>query len=107
PRRSRCSPSAAGRAASSRSSRPGTGCGRVLYRQESGDRALAGGMVQDVLTDPRARSMVERRTSMKAAVLRSAGSPLALEDIPVPRPRAEEVLVKVAARGVCHSDPHV
>lgn len=44
---------------------------------------------------------------MKAAVLRAVGSPLALEDIPKPAPRAEEVLVKVAACGVCHSDLHV
>ncbi len=44
---------------------------------------------------------------MKAAVLRSVGSPLALEDIPTPAPRAEEVLIKVAACGVCHSDLHV
>jgi S-(hydroxymethyl)glutathione dehydrogenase/alcohol dehydrogenase len=44
---------------------------------------------------------------MKAAVLRAVGSPLALEEIPVPRPRSGEVLVKVAACGVCHSDLHV
>jgi len=44
---------------------------------------------------------------MKAAVLRALGSPLALEDIPKPAPRAEEVLIKVAACGVCHSDLHV
>jgi S-(hydroxymethyl)glutathione dehydrogenase/alcohol dehydrogenase len=45
--------------------------------------------------------------SMKAAVLRTVGQPLVIEDIPIPRPRAEEVLVKVAACGVCHSDLHV
>jgi S-(hydroxymethyl)glutathione dehydrogenase/alcohol dehydrogenase len=44
---------------------------------------------------------------MKAAVLQSAGSPVALEELPRPRPRAEEVLVKVAACGICHSDLHV
>jgi S-(hydroxymethyl)glutathione dehydrogenase/alcohol dehydrogenase len=44
---------------------------------------------------------------MKAAVLQSVGSPLAIEDLPRPRPRAEEVLVKVAACGICHSDLHV
>jgi len=44
---------------------------------------------------------------MKAAVLTSPGSPIVIEDIPVPKPRAEEVLVKVAACGVCHSDLHV
>jgi S-(hydroxymethyl)glutathione dehydrogenase/alcohol dehydrogenase len=44
---------------------------------------------------------------MNAAVLSAIGSPLAIEEIPVPRPRAGEVLVKVAACGVCHSDLHV
>jgi len=44
---------------------------------------------------------------MKAAVLQAAGSPVVIEDIPVPRPRAEEVLIKVAACGICHSDLHV
>jgi succinate semialdehyde reductase (NADPH) len=44
---------------------------------------------------------------MKAAVLRAVGSPLVIEDLPTPHPRAEEVLVRVAACGVCHSDLHV
>ena len=44
---------------------------------------------------------------MKAAVLNAAGSPVVVEEIPVPRPRAEEVLLKVAACGLCHSDLHV
>src|SRR5438105_3580875 len=44
---------------------------------------------------------------MKAAVLPSSGSSVAIEEIPVPRPGTDEVLVKVAACGVCHSDLHV
>src|SRR6185503_12642296 len=44
---------------------------------------------------------------MKAAVLNGVNSPLSVEEIPVPRPKAEEVLIKVAACGVCHSDLHV
>jgi S-(hydroxymethyl)glutathione dehydrogenase/alcohol dehydrogenase len=44
---------------------------------------------------------------MKAAVLNAVGSPLVVEELPVPGPRAEEVLIKVAACGVCHSDLHV
>ena len=44
---------------------------------------------------------------MKAAVLSAIGAPLAIEDIPVPKPRDGEVLIKVAACGVCHSDLHV
>lgn len=44
---------------------------------------------------------------MKAAVFEGVGSPLLIEDIPAPKPRQGEVLIKVAACGVCHSDLHV
>ncbi|HVE38613.1 MAG TPA: zinc-binding dehydrogenase [Planctomycetota bacterium] len=44
---------------------------------------------------------------MKAAVLSAIGAPLAIEEVPVPTPRVGEVLVRVAACGVCHSDLHV
>lgn len=44
---------------------------------------------------------------MKAAVLSEVGGPLRLEEIPRPQPRAGEVLVKVTACGVCHTDLHV
>lgn len=44
---------------------------------------------------------------MKAVVLAEAGGQLRLEDIPTPQPRAGEVLVRVAACGVCHTDLHV
>ncbi|MGC4028022.1 MAG: alcohol dehydrogenase AdhP [Steroidobacteraceae bacterium] len=43
---------------------------------------------------------------MKAAVVREFGKPLVIEEVPVPRPRAGEILVKVAACGVCHTDLH-
>src|SRR6267143_3630755 len=44
---------------------------------------------------------------MRAAVLDSANAALRVEDIPVPTPGPGEVLVKVAACGVCHTDLHV
>lgn len=44
---------------------------------------------------------------MKAVVLSEIGGHLALEELPRPRPRAGEVLLKVAACGVCHTDLHV
>lgn len=44
---------------------------------------------------------------MKAALLRALGSPLTIEELPVPTPSADEVLIKVAACGVCHSDLHL
>jgi propanol-preferring alcohol dehydrogenase len=44
--------------------------------------------------------------TMKAAVLRATGTPLAIETLPIPEPGPGEILVKVAACGVCHSDLH-
>jgi propanol-preferring alcohol dehydrogenase len=43
---------------------------------------------------------------MKAAVLHKIKSPLSIEDVPVPEPRYGEILIKVRACGVCHSDLH-
>jgi succinate semialdehyde reductase (NADPH) len=44
---------------------------------------------------------------MKAAVLKEKGRPLEIEDIKKPVPKNREVLVKVTACGVCHTDLHV
>src|SRR5687767_7568744 len=46
-------------------------------------------------------------TTMLAAVLGSAPGGLRIEEIPVPEPLAGEVLVRVSACGVCHTDLHV
>src|ERR1700722_19573620 len=43
---------------------------------------------------------------MKAAVVRAFGSPLTIEEVPVPTPGPGEVLVKIVATGVCHTDLH-
>lgn len=45
-------------------------------------------------------------TMMRAAVAREFGAPLAIEELPVPRPGPGEVLVKIEATGVCHTDLH-
>ena len=44
--------------------------------------------------------------TMKAAVVRAFGQPLAIDEVPVPTPRPGEVLVKIMASGVCHTDVH-
>ena len=44
---------------------------------------------------------------MQAAVLREFDTPLVIEDISKPEPGAGQVLVRVAACGVCHSDVHM
>lgn len=43
---------------------------------------------------------------MRAAVVRQFGQPLSIEEWPVPAPGPGEVLVKIAASGVCHTDLH-
>ena len=45
-------------------------------------------------------------SSMKAAVVREFGKPLVIEEVPVPRPAAGDILVKIEACGVCHTDLH-
>jgi S-(hydroxymethyl)glutathione dehydrogenase/alcohol dehydrogenase len=45
--------------------------------------------------------------TMLAAVLDRAPGGMRIEQIPVPEPRAGEILVKVRACGVCHTDLHV
>ncbi|SIN74058.1 alcohol dehydrogenase, propanol-preferring [Singulisphaera sp. GP187] len=44
--------------------------------------------------------------TMKAAVARAFGKPLVIEDVPVPEPKPREILIKIEASGVCHTDLH-
>ncbi|MEQ5768973.1 alcohol dehydrogenase AdhP [Halomonas sp. H33-56] len=46
------------------------------------------------------------QSTMEAAVVRQFGQPLTIEEVEVPRPARGEVLVKIAASGVCHTDLH-
>src|SRR4029077_9373818 len=43
---------------------------------------------------------------MRAAVLRKLRTPLKIEKLPEPKPGPGELLIRVAACGVCHSDLH-
>jgi 6-hydroxycyclohex-1-ene-1-carbonyl-CoA dehydrogenase len=43
---------------------------------------------------------------VKAAIFHGARQPLRIEDVPTPVPQADELLVKVAACGCCHTDLH-
>jgi propanol-preferring alcohol dehydrogenase len=43
---------------------------------------------------------------MKAAVVRAFKEPLVIEEVPVPAPGAGQILVRIAASGVCHTDLH-
>ena len=44
---------------------------------------------------------------MKAAVLRDLGQPMAIEEVQIAKPGPREVLVRIVASGLCHSDLHV
>ncbi|MDR2872810.1 MAG: alcohol dehydrogenase AdhP [Xanthomonadaceae bacterium] len=44
--------------------------------------------------------------TMKAAVVREFGKPLVIEEVAIPRPAAGDLLVKIEACGVCHTDLH-
>ena len=43
---------------------------------------------------------------MRAAVVHAFGEPLRIEEVPVPQPGPGEILVKIEASGVCHTDLH-
>lgn len=45
-------------------------------------------------------------STMKAAVVKAFGKPLVIEDVPIPVPGPGELLVKLKACGVCHTDLH-
>lgn len=44
--------------------------------------------------------------TMKAAVLHAFGAPLQIEEVPVKEPGENQILVKIIASGVCHTDLH-
>ena len=44
---------------------------------------------------------------MKAAVFKATGEPLAVEQVPDPTPQPDELLIEVAACGICGTDIHV
>jgi Zn-dependent alcohol dehydrogenase len=43
----------------------------------------------------------------RAAILHDVGGPWSVEDFELDAPRAGEVLVEMAAAGLCHSDDHI
>jgi propanol-preferring alcohol dehydrogenase len=44
--------------------------------------------------------------TMKAAVVREFGKKLQIEEVPIPEPGPGEVLIRVIANGICHTDLH-
>lgn len=50
--------------------------------------------------------MVDIPKSQKAVVFETNGGPLEYKEIPVPEPKANEILINVKYSGVCHTDLH-
>lgn len=49
----------------------------------------------------------QRKVHMKAAILRAYNTPMQVEEVEVDEPKGTEVLVHIAASGICGSDVHV
>src|SRR5437879_13834063 len=49
-------------------------------------------------------SMSKNTTQIRAAVVREKGGPFSIETLSLEGPRRDEVLVKVVATGLCHTD---
>jgi propanol-preferring alcohol dehydrogenase len=45
-------------------------------------------------------------TLMRAAIVHEFGKPLTIEHVPMPEPGPDDVLVRIVASGVCHTDLH-
>jgi S-(hydroxymethyl)glutathione dehydrogenase / alcohol dehydrogenase len=59
------------------------------------------------VSEPPGAMSSSQPVQMCAVVLREPGSPVAVETVLLDPPRRQEVLVRVAAAGVCHSDVHL
>ena len=46
-------------------------------------------------------------TTMQAMVLKAAGSPLRLTELPIPEPSPRQLRLRVLACGVCRTDLHI
>jgi S-(hydroxymethyl)glutathione dehydrogenase / alcohol dehydrogenase len=64
-------------------------------------RLMPGDATETAVEQPRAA------LQMRASVMREPGLPVAVEEVALDPPRRGEVLVRVAAAGVCHSDLHL
>jgi S-(hydroxymethyl)glutathione dehydrogenase/alcohol dehydrogenase len=56
------------------------------------------------LAKVRGEDRPEREATVKVAVAYEAGQPLVVEDLPVPEIGPRDVLVRIAASGICHTD---
>jgi propanol-preferring alcohol dehydrogenase len=55
---------------------------------------------------PLSAASQKQENAMRAAVVPSLGAPLEIRDLPVPTPGPGQVLVRIEASGICHTDIH-
>ncbi len=94
--------------------RPGGNQGHAEQPLRSGDRLAAAGRRrhQDrrhAVPLPQAppRDLPPRRMKTRAAILHDMGQQWSVEEFELDPPRAGEVLIEMAAAGLCHSDEHI
>jgi len=72
----------------------------------AGERDRARGLTQPA-ADPASRpERTGERMKTKAAILWEQGQPWSVEEVELDAPKEDEVLVKLTATGLCHSDDH-
>ena len=49
---------------------------------------------------------VSMKSLMKAAIAHTFNAPLVIEEVPIPTVSPKQILVKIEASGVCHTDLH-
>src|SRR5262245_47936016 len=68
--------------------------------------AATGHRIRAIMAPPFTTDIHPRRGSMKAAIFHGPHKPLTIENVEIDKPMPNEVLVRVVASGVCHSDLH-
>ena len=87
-----------------------TGGGGLQQARRSGARSRRSrgrGYIRIPLTDRPSLMWGYRTVKTKAAILWEVNTPWSVEEIDLDEPKAGEVLVKIAASGLCHSDEHL
>jgi propanol-preferring alcohol dehydrogenase len=79
---------------------------KLLGRRAPGRRGRTKEVTMGVIEKPGTVEALGGATTMRAAVVHDFTEPLALEDVPRPLAGPGEVIVRVEASGLCHTDIH-
>src|SRR5690349_18247627 len=59
-----------------------------------------------IVGTPGYEEIIRMAKMIKAAVVHKLGAALSIEEVPQPDPGPDQILVRIAATGVCHTDLH-